>query len=174
MSLDIKKSLLAQTANRLEAELNALRDAVAAAHDAATHSENKPENKYDTRGLEASYLAGAQEARATQLQAALDLVNAMVPKSFAAHDAVGPTALVELSTEGMTAWYFLIQVGGGYRLEITEKISEEITAERASGPVFTLTPQTPLGRALLGKRIGDEIVVRTDKGEKEYELSRLL
>ncbi|MBM4252020.1 MAG: GreA/GreB family elongation factor [Deltaproteobacteria bacterium] len=146
--------------SKLGAELNALRIAAAAAHDAATHTENKPENKYDPpRGLEASYLAGAQEARASQLQAALDLVTAMIPRCFQSHDVVGLTALVKLSTEHTTCWYFLIQVAGGYTLQSSD--------EQVHGSIITLTPQTPLGRALVGKRIGDEIMVRTDKVAKE-------
>ena len=139
MTLLIKKSLLAQTANHLELELAALRTAAAAAHDAAT----------------VSYT----------LQAALDLVSSMTPRSFQSHDAVGLTAQVKLTMDNSTTWYFLIQVAGGYTLHNADK--------PIHGPVFTLTPQTPLGRALVGKRIGDNIVVRTEKGEKEYELSQL-
>ena len=162
----MKKSLLAQLATHLEAELSALKSAAAAAHDAATHSENKPENKYDTRGLEASYLAGAQEARASQLQVALDLLKGTIPRTFSSRDAVDLTALVELSSDDSSSWYFLVQVAGGYMLHIG---SEDIHQ-----PVLSLTPQTPLGRALAGKRIGDEVIVRTDKGEKEYEIVRLV
>ncbi len=162
----MKKSLLSQIATQIETELGSLRAAAAAAHDAATHAENKPENKYDTRGLEASYLAGAQEARVLQLQSALELLRSTVPRIFRSEDAVDLTAVVELSSDDTSCWYFLIQVAGGYLLQIA---SEGIQAQ-----VVTVTPQTPLGRALKGKRTGDEIVVRTDKGEKVYELVRIL
>jgi len=39
--------------------------------------------------------------------------------------------------------------------------------------VLTITPQTPLGRALIGKRVGDEILVQISKGDRAYELTHL-
>ena len=161
MTREIKKSLLAQIAGKLETELNVLRASAAAAHDAATHTENKPENQYDTRGLEASYLAGAQDARATELQSALDLIRATLPQDFRTDQPVGLTAVVELTNEQTTVRYFIVQVAGGYTLESPE------------GQVLTITPQTPLGRALIGKRVGDEILVQISQGDREYELTHL-
>ena len=161
MTRDIKKSLLAQIAGKLETELNVLRASAAAAHDAATHTENKPENQYDTRGLEASYLAGAQEARAAELQSALDLIRATLPQDFRPDQAVGLTAVVELNHEDTTVRYFILQKAGGYTLESPD------------GPVLTITPQTPLGRALVGKKVGDEILVQISQGDREYELTHL-
>ncbi len=162
MSQALKDDLLAQTAACLEAELDALRASAAAAHAAATHAENKPENKYDTRGLEASYLAGAQEGRAKELQAALAAVKAAVPRLFRPDDVVAVTALVEVSLDGVSSRYFILQVAGGY------------TLQTAAGSVLTVTPQAPLGRALLGKHVGDEVAVRVAQGVKEYELVALI
>ncbi len=161
MTREIKKSLLAQITGKLETELNVLRASAAAAHDAATHTENKPENQYDTRGLEASYLAGAQDARAFELQSALDLIRATLPQDFRTDQPVGLTAVVELTNEHSTVRYFIVQVAGGYTLESPE------------GQVLTITPQTPLGRALIGKRVGDEILVQISQGDREYELTHL-
>jgi transcription elongation GreA/GreB family factor len=161
LTREIKKSLLAQIVGKLETELNALRASAAAAHDAATHAENKPENQYDTRGLEASYLAGAQDARATELQSALDLIRATLPQDFRTDQPVGLSAVVELTNEQTIVRYFIVQVAGGYSLKSPE------------GQVLTITPQTPLGRALIGKRVGDEILVQISKGDRAYELTHL-
>ncbi|MCA9555143.1 MAG: hypothetical protein KC933_34240, partial [Myxococcales bacterium] len=64
-----KVALLAQIRAALEAELAAITASAADARSAATHEDAKPENQYDTRGLEASYLAGAQAGRAQDLAA---------------------------------------------------------------------------------------------------------
>ncbi len=45
-----------------------LKEAALATYEAATHEESKPENEYDTRGLEASYLAGAQAKRTAEIE----------------------------------------------------------------------------------------------------------
>ena len=72
----MKAALLKQLAAKLEAELATIRAAAQATHAAATHPDAKAENKYDTRGLEASYLAGAQQERVAELEATLDAIRA--------------------------------------------------------------------------------------------------
>ena len=111
--------------------------------------------------MEASYLAGAQDARAVELQSALDLIRATLPQEFRVDQAVGLTAVVELTNELSTVRYFILQIAGGYTLESPD------------GPVLTITPQTPLGRALIGKKTGDEILVQISQGDREYELTHL-
>ena len=49
--------------DKLQADLRIAKDALRASHEAATHAESKAENKYDTRGLEAAYLADGQRRR---------------------------------------------------------------------------------------------------------------
>ena len=51
-----KQSLHQALLMRLRADLELLERAAHTAREAATHEESKAENKYDTRGLEASYL----------------------------------------------------------------------------------------------------------------------
>ncbi len=46
-----------QVLERLAEDLLEVEEAVRVAHEAATHEENIAENKYDTLGLEAAYLA---------------------------------------------------------------------------------------------------------------------
>ena len=58
-----KAKLVETILKSLEKDLEVLREAEKSTREAATHEESKPENEYDTRGLEASYLAGAQSKR---------------------------------------------------------------------------------------------------------------
>ena len=53
----------------LAAELEGYARSARAALEGATDEQNKAENKYDTRGLEASYLARGQSAQATEVTA---------------------------------------------------------------------------------------------------------
>ena len=53
-----------QVLDRLAEDLLQAEQAVRAAHETATHEENIAENKYDTLGLEAAYLATGQVRRA--------------------------------------------------------------------------------------------------------------
>jgi len=155
---DTKTELLHQLTKQIETELATLQKSVDAAAEAATHPESKPENKYDTRGLEASYLAGAQKERVAELKGALMLMKSVVLKSFTADDRIVPTALIELELEGHSSLCFLMAWGAGYALEWQGR------------PVLTITPQSPLGQALLGKVQGDAVQVKLAQGRKDYEV----
>lgn len=153
-----KLGLIAQLIEIFKAELANLKKSADAAADAATHPENKPENKYDTRGLEASYLAGAQRARAGEIIAGINLLESMAIRDFSDDEPVTTTALVEVENEGVRLCYFLMLVGAGHRLQHEER------------PVTVISPHSPLGQALLGKRAGDAIQLRTSQGVKDYEI----
>ena len=60
-----------QVLHRLAEDLLQAEQAVRAAHETATHEENIAENKYDTLGLEAAYLATGQVRRADAIRQAL-------------------------------------------------------------------------------------------------------
>jgi transcription elongation factor GreA len=48
-----------------------------------------------------------------------------------------------------------------------------VTVEEADASKGLISTSSPIGRALLGKKVGDEVVVTTPAGKKEYEVVRL-
>ena len=62
-----KSALIKKIVEHLSAELALYHKAARATHAEATHEQSKPENKYDTRGLEASYLARGQSRQAAEI-----------------------------------------------------------------------------------------------------------
>ena len=143
----MNKTLLVEQLRRLlEAELEVLLKAAAAAKEAATHAEAKPENKYDTRGLEASYLAGAHEGRAADLKRDLQILALLPLRTFKLGDKIAATAVVTIFRDGEPARYFVMPVGGGSRLD------------SPGGPVTVVTPQSPLVRSLQEGRADLEVI----------------
>lgn len=146
MSLHVKRSkaqLKAELIALLEATLAGLERAHADAREGATHEEAKPENDKDTRALEQSYLARGQAMRIETLKAGLTSLSAM---ALTPTDSVKPGALVEAEDEdGETLVYFVAPEGGGTKLK---------------GGALVVTPLSPVGAALLGKRAGDEVELR--------------
>jgi len=69
-----KSDLLTQIIASLQESLEALQNTARASHAEATHESSKPENKYDTRGLEAAYLAGGQARQADRGREGSDLL----------------------------------------------------------------------------------------------------
>ncbi|MCY1395299.1 hypothetical protein D9M71_102410 [compost metagenome] len=141
--------------DRLGADLEVALRAAKAAHDDATHEESIAENRYDTLGLEASYLAAGQARRVEELRLALTRFQNLVLRPFDEEQGIQPSALVELATrDGRSQWLFLGPDAAGLKvcLDGTE--------------ILVITPRAPLGQALLNRCPGDELEV----GGKSYEI----
>jgi transcription elongation GreA/GreB family factor len=157
-----KSPLVTQLIPLIEDEIRVLQKSLDSASEAATHPESKPENKYDTRGLEASYLAGAQRERLQELKSMLFLLQNMSLRDFADEEKIAPSALVELEQDGKSSLYFILPLGAGFTLRWEGQ------------PVLVLTPQSPLGQALMNKMVGDAVKIKTGSAIKEYEIIRVL
>jgi transcription elongation GreA/GreB family factor len=146
MSPRSKASLKAALLAQLEEALATARSAHKAAVEGATHAEARPENDKDTRGLEQSYLARGHAQRVAELEAAVAHVAAWQPRAFAETEPVAVGAVVAIEEAGRTRRFLLASHGGGIVL------GEDITV---------LTPTSPIGRALLGRLLDDEVELGT-------------
>jgi transcription elongation GreA/GreB family factor len=140
-----KPALRDQIVARLQSELATQTAAAHLARDEAISEESKPENKYDTHSIEASYLAEGQARLAGEIQDSIAFYQSLPLPEFRPTDAIAIGAIVETESNGRTARYFVGPRAGG--LEISS----------AGHTVLVLTPQSPLGRLLLGRRAGDTI-----------------
>ena len=137
-----RAALKAQLLALLEQTLGTLQAAHADARQGATHEQARPENDKDTRALEQSYLARGQALRIEALRAGISALGTM---SLADGKVGRVGALIEAEEEDEEVCFFLAPEGGGTRLE---------------GGVQVVTPASPLGLALLGKRAGDEVELK--------------
>jgi hypothetical protein len=152
-----KELLLSQIIALLSENLKILTEAARTAHAAATHEECVPDNKYDTTGLEASYLAQGQANRAQGIRHALDTYKALVLQSFDEETPIRLTALVRLEdVNGNDRKVFLGPEAGG--LKFMDGDEEYIV----------ITQESPLGKALLGKVCDDEVCVGKGNSQKVY------
>src|ERR1043165_6479202 len=108
-----KSKLLEQIIEALRDSLAVLEKAARASHAEATHESSKAENKYDTRGLEAAYLARGQSRQAKAVLDSIKIYEALCPKNFAPNEAVDLTALVELALDGTRSIFFIGPRNGG-------------------------------------------------------------
>ena len=142
-----KSALREDLRAHLGRELEAAERAHSATVAGATHEEAKPENDKDTRALEQSYLARGQAVRAFELRVGLAEVDAMdLAPRVAGGERVVLGSLVTTREDEKETTYWVAAHGGGARLE--------------GGQVQVVTPSSPLGRALIGKGVGDEADVR--------------
>ena len=144
-SLD-KAALQTLVCQRLEADLALLLAAADTARQAATHEESKAENKYDTRGLEASYLAAGQARRAEEIRRALSTWRALQLRAYDDDLGIQLGALVCLDdATRRQQWLLLGPDGAGMKLQ------------QQGLEVRLITAQAPLGQQLLGRGPGDEV-----------------
>ena len=137
-----KVALISQVIDQLEDDLAALKHAAAETHSASTGDESKQEGKYDTRGLEASYLAEAQAEQALLLEQGIQRITTM-PVEDKEDDPIAIGSYIILSGDEEDQHYFMLPAGGGVTLNLDEERS------------LVITPESPLGELLLGKQVGD-------------------
>ncbi len=115
------------------------------AHAAASDPDSKAESKYDTRSLEASYLAAGQAQQVSEMAGAVARFSNFEARDFDLTDAIETGALVEVTGEEDSAWYLLAPAAGG------------LTVDYDGLEITVLTPASRLYQALLGKTLGDEV-----------------
>ena len=153
-----KKNLIETFIAQLENDLLVTKEAVRMAHDAATNEESKPENEYDTRALEASYLASAQANRAADIDRVLAMFRSVQIVNFSPQDPIGPTALIKLKLNNKMNYVLMMPFGGG------------MSTVFEGHKVQVITPSSQLGEALLGLKTGDLADVEIGEAIREYEV----
>lgn len=157
-----KTQLLNEILKALEVRHQNAIDAAMQAYTTATDQENVAENKYDTLGLEAAYLAHGQAQRVIQCKddvVAFEkcLTLHSIQKS---HIDIGDlVCLVDERNE--EKFVFLGPVAGGLKLIFNDK------------NILLITPAAPLGQALLGRVVGDEIEMNIGRQSVCYEILKV-
>lgn len=154
-----KEALKDELVRLLQTDLDVLERAHRAVLEGATHEEAKPENDKDTRALEQSYLARGQAMRIEELRAGLGAARAMSTRLFGEGDRAAIGAIVSVEEGGRERQFLLAPHGGGTAL--------------ADASVQVLTPESPLGRMLLGKRAGDECELAAGGRAREFLVLRV-
>jgi len=138
---DVIHAFQAQLRSRLES----VEQITASARDEATNDETRSEGKYDTRAIEASYLAAGQGQRMAALRQLLVWFDQF---NFTDSEVVGIGALVQIKSGTI----LLVGPVGGEQITIAGK------------KVTLLGARSPLGQALIGCEIDDEIAWPTPRG----------
>ena len=153
-----KHQLIRKIIGQLNGELALYIKAARAAHAEATHEQSKAENKYDTRGLEAAYLARGQSKQAAELEQTIKQYEAMPIRELGPKDPIDLGAVVELGKKNERTTYFVGPRAGG--TEIVHDGKE----------VLVITPQSPLGQQLIGKKKGDEVKLAIGNVRETYRI----
>lgn len=158
MTFPDKRRVLDALIDALSATQMQMASAAEEVRKSATHEEAKPENDKDTRALEQSYLARGQAMRAEALVEQLQLLRTMALPRLTDASMIQAGALLELEDDQGSRCLFFAPHGGGVTLEVD------------GVAVTVVTPVSALGRALLGRLVGDDIEVRGPSGVRTYSV----
>ncbi|MGM9483615.1 GreA/GreB family elongation factor [Roseateles sp. NT4] len=151
-----------QVLERLAQDLLQVEQAARTAHETATHEENIAENKYDTLGLEAAYLASGQARRAEAIRQAIANWRQFRPHAYDPSQGIQIGALVCLvDADDKQQQLFLGPDGGSMKLVSGAQLVQVISRE------------APLGRAMLGKHEGDEVSIQIASVRQKFEVLRV-
>lgn len=136
----ILQAIIEQLRADFEHRQNASRKTRAAGND----SESKAENKYDTLSTEENYLADGLARQALAAAQAANTLEKLSLEAFGAADPIDLGALVQVEFPDRTReWFLLAPAAGGTEVEYEGET------------IVVLTPESPLGAALLGRLPGD-------------------
>ncbi|MBA2404764.1 MAG: GreA/GreB family elongation factor [Bdellovibrionales bacterium] len=154
----MKQELLNELIGIKKEEMHNLESAAKANKDFATDQEFKAESKYDTRSLEAGYLASAELSRVEDLKLEIQMLEEVDLTIAKRLDEICIGSLVELRHKDQERTYFLIPTAGGTLLKVGARA------------VLVVSVFSPLGDALLGLKAGDEFEVETPKETRHYKI----
>ena len=154
-----KTLLLDKILTSLEAKRELAINAAMEAYNTATADENIAENKYDTLGLEASYLAQGQAQRVAEIEDDIAAYKSLMNNISLNSGLITLGSLVHIVDEkGAAQTLFLGPKAGGlsiYDNELEIKI---------------ITPHSPIGAALLKRQQDDEFELNIAGNSHNYEI----
>lgn len=100
----------------------------------------------------------ASNLRVAEIHRQLLMLRFLPAREFGPEDVIVPSGLVELEFNGTRALYFIVPTGGGLIMQIGGR------------PVQVITPQSPLGEVLLGRKQGDAVNVPVGSGTRTYTI----
>jgi transcription elongation GreA/GreB family factor len=155
-----KQFMVDQLAARIRDTLDvALREQEAAALE-AREGASPSEKRDDARtALEFSNLARAQGRRALAAQEELSRIESFRPRSAGERVTLGDIVEIEDGETGRTI--FLAPVGAGI----------ELTMPDGDGFVTVVTPASPIGKAIIGREIGDTVEISVKGDERDWTVT---
>lgn len=158
--MNMKKTILSHLKDRLVKELQQAKEAYDTTHKHATDSEMKADDKYDTRSIEAGYLAGAQKRRVEELELEIQLIDEVNLEHI--NDKVAVGSLVSLKHNDQSRKYFISSTSGGSMIKVEDEV------------VLVISAFSPLGSEVIGLAVGDSFEVEVKEQLREYEVLEIL
>lgn len=155
--LELRQTIIDQ----LEQKLAVAHSSAQRAIESATDDETVSEHKYDTLATEAAYLAHGQAMRIHDSKQEIhQIANLMLPDSA---DKVSLGTLITLVDEhDSPSYFFVAPCAGGLKVDFDQM------------NIMLVTFESPLGKAIRGQQVGDEVSYSIAGVTHWYEIDAIL
>ena len=153
----LRDAIVAQLHRELELQARAAHES----REEATSVENKAEGQYDMRSQEAAYLAEGRARFAAEIAESITVYQTLDLPDFTPGSGAAVGALITLENKGRKSVYFLGPRNGG------------LEARTGSLDFIVVTPASPLGRQLLGRKTGDTVQLPGRGGPVAHQVARI-
>lgn len=154
---EVREALRQSMQMALAAVAHAAKDAAAG----ATHEENRAEGDKDMRATEQSYIARGQAMRAEEMAEHYQRLESFDFPNFSARDVIGPGALIRVLIDASPRLFLMVPWGGGTEIAV------------GNTKITVISPASPVGRALLGRRVGDDFELAIKGAMREWEIDAI-
>lgn len=154
----MKKRIVDTLINKIKEDIKQAEAASDSASEYVKEGDIKSDGKYDTRGIEAGYLAGAQQRRVEELKLELQLLEEIPVRDFSKNEEVSIGALVDIKFNGQVRKYFVAPTAGGTMINI-----DGVT-------ILVISTFSPIGDAVFGTKVGEEFELETPQETRVYEV----
>lgn len=151
---EVRDALLAS----LRATLAAAAHAAEQTREGAVHEESRSEGDKDMRATEQSYVARGQAMRVEDLAEQIQRLETTPLPVIGPADPVAAGALVRVLVDDEPRILFVVPWGGGTELRID------------GTRVVVVTPASPVGRALVGRRVGEDFELHSRGALRNWEI----
>jgi len=157
-----KQFLVEQLTARLRESGHLARKAGEAAAEEARAGATPAEKREDSRvSQEYAGLARGQKERASRAAAEVSLLETFRPRPLPSRAPIALGAIVEVEDGSQGRTFFLAPVGAGV----------ELSGPGGDGFLSVVTPASPVGKAVLGRRVGDTIEVMVQGEPLEWAIT---
>ena len=159
-----KTFLVNQLVERLRESAAVARKAGQAAEDEARNGATPAEKRENARvTMEFAGLARGQKERAARAATELSTLETFRPPRLSTGGSIAIGAIVEVEDGAQGRTFFLAPVGAGV----------ELSGPGGDGFLSVVTPASPIGRAVLGRRVGDVVEVTVQGEPREWTITYL-
>jgi transcription elongation GreA/GreB family factor len=157
-----KKFLIEQLTEKLRASAQVARKAGQAAAEEARDGATAAEKRENARVVqEYTGLARGQSARASRALAEIATLETFRPAPLPKGARIAIGAIVEIEDDGLGRTFFLAPVGAGV----------ELTGPGGDGFLSVVTPMSPVGKAVLGRKVGETVEVMVQGEPRDWAIT---